>query len=360
LRPRHFASFFSTAFVLVATAANLGGCSISLDDIDAKMKTGAVHPATLALMDKLDMDRAAPILIRIYKEEHALEVWKRDRTGSFALLDSYPICKFSGKLGPKLSEGDRQAPEGFYEITRSQLNPLSREYLAFNIGFPNAFDRSLRRTGSVLMVHGGCRSIGCYAMTDYEMEEIYGLLDEAFKGGEGEVQLQAFPFRMTEQNLTRHADDRNTPFWKMLKVGSDAFLAEGRPPIISVCDRHYVFNPAGASKNLDASAPCPPGVGEDAVAGDEHQSPPAIASGRDRSAYRDDDPARERAAKMRERLLLSDRVALRHLLALCRFKRVSRDQCAANSHLQARAFDHHERGSPRANLGHRTSAIGHS
>src|SRR5215475_11600207 len=110
------------------------------------VKTGTVRSSTLEQMDRLDMDRAAPILIRIYKQETTLEVWKEKRTGSFALLKSYPICKFSGKLGPKIAEGDRQAPEGFYEVTRDQMNPLSREYLSFNVGFPNVFDRSLHRT----------------------------------------------------------------------------------------------------------------------------------------------------------------------------------------------------------------------
>jgi murein L,D-transpeptidase YafK len=169
------------------------------------VRTGTVRASTLRQMESLNMDRAAPGLIRIYKQESTLEVWKQDRSGKFALLNSYPICKFSGNLGPKLMQGDHQAPEGFYDITPDQMNPNSSEYLAFNTGFPNAFDRSLGRTGSFLMVHGGCRSVGCYAMTDYAMEEIYGLVDEAFKGGQEKVQLEAFPFRMTAENLARHA-----------------------------------------------------------------------------------------------------------------------------------------------------------
>ncbi len=204
------------------------------------------------------MNRTAPVLIRIYKEESTLEVWKEDRSGKYALLNSYPICKFSGKLGPKLMQGDYQAPEGFYDITPDQLNPNSSEYLAFNTGFPNAYDRSLGRTGSFLMVHGGCRSVGCYAMTDAAMEEIYGLVEEAFKAGQQRVQLQAFPFRMTAQNLSRHAGDPNMPFWQMLKAGSDAFIATEQPPRVAVCDRRYVFNPV--VEDLDASAPCPPGI----------------------------------------------------------------------------------------------------
>jgi murein L,D-transpeptidase YafK len=211
-------------------------------------------------MESLNMDRGAPILIRIYKEENKLEVWKEDRTGKFALLKSYPICKFSGKLGPKIAQGDYQAPEGFYDITPEQMNPYSSQYLAFNTGYPNAFDRSRGRTGSFLMVHGGCNSVGCYAMTDYQMEEIYGLVEEAFKGGQDKIQLAAFPFRMTPQNLARYAYDPNAPFWEMLKSGDDAFLATGQPPLVAVCNQRYVFNLAGA-QDLDPNAPCPTGVG---------------------------------------------------------------------------------------------------
>jgi murein L,D-transpeptidase YafK len=227
-------------------------------------------------MEKLNMDRAAPILIRIYKEESTLEIWKQDRTGQYALLKSYPICRYSGHLGPKVFEGDHQAPEGFYDIAPNQMNPWSNEFLAFNIGFPNSFDRSLGRTGSFLMVHGGCKSVGCYAMTDYEMEEVYGLVDEAFAGGQAEIQLEAFPFRMTMQNMRRHANDPNVPFWDMLKDGSDEFSLTGRPPKVAVCDHRYVFNPVLADNDLDASAPCPPGIDSPAVAA--AQSPQSAAS----------------------------------------------------------------------------------
>ena len=206
-----------------------------------RVKTGTVSRDTLARMESLDMERGAPILIRIYKEGSTLEVWKEDRSGHYRLLKSYPICRFSGGLGPKKAEGDHQAPEGFYEIGPGQMNPNSREYLSFNTGYPNAFDRSLGRTGDSLMVHGGCRSVGCYAMTDEGVEEIYGLAYEAFHGGQDRIQLQAFPFRMTAENLARHAADPDAPFWAMLKDGSDRFDASRQPPQVMVCDRRYVF-----------------------------------------------------------------------------------------------------------------------
>jgi murein L,D-transpeptidase YafK len=343
LRSNQVASLFSKALILAVAATGLANCSLSLDDIGTNAKTGTVRVSTLGLIDSLDMDRAAPILIRIYKEERTLEVWKQDRTGKFALLKPYPICTFSGKLGPKLTEGDRQAPEGFYDITPAQMNPMSREYLAFNIGFPNAFDRSLRRTGSVLMVHGGCKSIGCYAMTDYEMEEIYGLLNEAFQGGQGKIQLQAFPFRMTEQNLQHHAQDPNAPFWQMLKAGSDALLAAGQPPTVAVCDRHYVFNPAAMDRGFDPSAPCPPGVNEETLAGEI-------------PAFHSDAPtALKTRARLREASLLGSRVAARPVGALCRFKRKVHDQCSATARLQAPTLGHHKKSSAGAKLVHRTT-----
>lgn len=265
LRFSQSASVFASACVLAILAAALGGCASTIYAPKAAVRTGTVRTATLRQMERLNMERAAPVLIRIYKEDSTLEVWKQDRTGNYALLNSYPICKFSGNLGPKIMTGDHQAPEGFYDITPDQMNPNSSEYLAFNTGFPNAYDRSLGRTGSFLMVHGGCRSVGCYAMTDSAMEEIYGLVDEAFKGGQQKVQLQAFPFRMTAQNLARHDGDPNMPFWQMLKTGSDAFLAAEHPPKVAVCDRRYVFNPV-IDSDLDPSAPCPASINSPIVA----------------------------------------------------------------------------------------------
>ena len=182
------------------------------------------------------------------------------------------------------------------------MNPNSSEYFAFNTGFPNAFDRSLGRTGSFLMVHGGCRSVGCYAMTDYAMEEIYGLVGEAFKGGQEKVQLQAFPFRMTAQNLAGHAGDPNMPFWEMLKAGNDAFLATERPPRVAVCDRQYVFNPAVAG-DFDPSAPCPIDIDSTPIAGTLQPSretfASAVAPDKRTTAYPTADPI---AQKIRESL----------------------------------------------------------
>ncbi len=215
---------------------------------------------TRALVERKGMDLRSPILIRIFKEEATLEVWKLQKaTGRYAFLKDYEICAWSGVLGPKIKEGDRQAPEGFYTIRPAQMNPNSNYYLAFNMGYPNEFDRSLGRTGSELMVHGACSSRGCYSMTDENIQEIYTLGRLAFQGGQREFQVQAFPFRMTPENMAKHRNDPNMPFWMMLKEGYDHFEVVGQPPKIDVCDHRYIFDsiPADGGSFIPSAA-CPP------------------------------------------------------------------------------------------------------
>jgi murein L,D-transpeptidase YafK len=191
-----------------------------------------------------DTSPAEPMLIRIYKKEAELEVWKRSTSGRYVRLKTFPICRWSGQLGPKRKEGDRQTPEGFYAVTASQMNPNSKHYLSFDTGFPNAYDRAHGATGSALMVHGTCSSAGCYAMTDTAMAEIYALLREALRGGQKAVQLQAYPFRMTAENLVRHRLDPNFAFWRQLKEGSDRFEARGEEFVVGVSAGRYAFRPA--------------------------------------------------------------------------------------------------------------------
>lgn len=194
------------------------------------------------LLGRKGMDQGAPIFVRIFKEESELEVWKARDDGRFYHFKTYPICNWSGSIGPKKEYGDRQAPEGFYRVTARQMNPNSQYYLAFNLGYPNAYDRALQRTGDALMVHGKCKSAGCYAMTDALMEEIYGLAREALKGGQDGFEVHAFPFRMTAENMVRHKDDANYKFWKTLKQGYDFFEQYRLPPSIAVCERRYLVN----------------------------------------------------------------------------------------------------------------------
>lgn len=185
---------------------------------------------------------AQPILIRIFKRDFELEVWKA-KDGRFHHFATYPICRWSGWLGPKRQQGDRQAPEGFYAVSKSQLNPNSRWHRSFNLGFPNLYDRSHGRTGTFLMVHGGCGSVGCYAMTNDVIDEIWKLVTDALNSGQRRFQVQAFPFRMTDENLAGKEGDPLYPFWQSLKNGADLFEATGLPPRTQVCNGEYVFLP---------------------------------------------------------------------------------------------------------------------
>src|SRR5271154_410829 len=221
-----------------------------------------LSPEMLTLLNQKNMPKESPILVRIFKEESELEVWKQDTTARYELVKVYPICRWSGGLGPKVKEGDRQAPEGFYPITPGLMNPNSNYYLAINTGFPNAFDKANNYSGAFLMIHGDCSSRGCYAMTDEQIGEIYSLARESFLGGQKEFQIQAYPFRLTAVNLARHRNNPNMPFWKMLKEGSDHFEVTHLEPKVDVCDKHYVFDaqpPANSTKPLAFSpaARCP-------------------------------------------------------------------------------------------------------
>lgn len=183
----------------------------------------------------------APVYLRLFKSEGVLEVWMQEGE-RFIPLRSYPICRWSGTLGPKLKEGDGQSPEGFYRISSRQLNPNSAYHLAFNLGFPNAYDRAHGRTGSYLMVHGSCVSIGCYAMTNGGIDEIYGLVAAALRHGQKAVAVDIFPFRMTDAAMARHAAHPWIGFWRNLKEGHDRFEATGRPPNAAVCGKRYDFS----------------------------------------------------------------------------------------------------------------------
>ena len=229
------------ASAAIAAAVALGGCDT--EGVAPTLRSlQPLSPQMIAAIERKNMSKESPILVRIFKEKSELEVWKEDNTGRMALLKTYPICRWSGDLGPKIKEGDRQAPEGFYTITPSLMNPNSSYYLSINLGYPNAYDRAHNRTGAFLMIHGDCSSRGCYAMTDEQMAEIYALARESFFGGQGSFQIQAFPFRMTPQNMARHRNSQHMAFWRMLKVGYDHFEVTRQEPKVDVCDRRYVFN----------------------------------------------------------------------------------------------------------------------
>jgi murein L,D-transpeptidase YafK len=252
---------------LILSAAVFGGALTPIpclgedaNQLPAKA-TQELSPELLALLQQKSMEKRSPILLRIFKEEAELEVWKQDTTGHFQLLKTYPICRWSGDIGPKVHEGDRQAPEGFYTITAKLLNPNSNYYLAINIGFPNSFDAANHRDGTFLMIHGDCSSSGCYAMTDEQITEIYSLARDSLNGSQPSFQIQAYPFRLTPANLARHRTSPHLAYWQMLKIGNDHFEVSHLEPKVDVCNRHYVFDAQQPARSkpvvFDPAAKCP-------------------------------------------------------------------------------------------------------
>lgn len=204
----------------------------------SEVKTRNLAPLT-AKLESRGFALGAPVFIRIFKETSQLEVWIRSGE-EFRLFETYAICKYSGHLGPKLREGDRQAPEGIYWVGKTQLNALSNSHLAFNLGFPNIYDVARGRTGSYLMVHGGCGSIGCYAMTNPSIEDIYLIVEAALVHGQNIVQVHAMPFRFDEAKLTSNQNSEWISFWRELSAIDASFERTKQVPRIEVIDGHYV------------------------------------------------------------------------------------------------------------------------
>ena len=247
-------------FVLLISGIFTTGCVTSALDINTK----AIEPIPAKLVRDMrakSMSPNEPILVRIFKQESELEIWKRSKNGRFALLKTYPMCRWSGKLGPKKASGDRQAPEGFYHVSYGMLNPKSQYHLSFNLGYPNRLESALGYTGEALMVHGACSSSGCFAMTDEGVSEIYAVAREALKGGQSAFQVQSFPFRMTAKNMTANRGDPNYAYWTNLKAGYDIFELTKRQPSISYCGRRYAFN-ADLPATANPLSECPDQISE--------------------------------------------------------------------------------------------------
>ncbi len=227
-----------------------------------------LRPAPPGSFDRTDQppprfNMGAPAYVRIFKKEGELELWLKVN-GRYTLYRNFPICKSSGHLGPKLKEADYQSPEGFYSVSTKQLNPHSNYHRAFNVGYPNAFDKQNGRTGGLVMVHGACKSVGCFAMTDKGIEEIYGFVAAALSAGQHEVPVHIFPFRMTDTALQKETSESGwmafmsqdaeagkewAPFWRNLKEGYDLFESTHEPPVVYACGDHYAFEAAKDGKN---------------------------------------------------------------------------------------------------------------
>jgi murein L,D-transpeptidase YafK len=241
--------------VIIAALGLFAGLAAILLELGRRHAPGPLHTAPLAQrLAPGGFVPGQPVYLRLFKEERLLELWM-ERSGRFEKALSFPICAWSGTLGPKLKEGDGQSPEGFYLVSRRQLKPDSSFHRALNVGFPNAFDAAQGRTGSFLMIHGACVSIGCYAMTDAGIEDIYAAVEQALANGQEAVPVHIFPFRMTEQRLAATSAEPWHGFWQNLAEGDRLFHATGRPPRAYACGTRYGF----------ASADGPPPAGCEAV-----------------------------------------------------------------------------------------------
>ncbi|HXH04457.1 MAG TPA: murein L,D-transpeptidase family protein [Candidatus Competibacteraceae bacterium] len=231
----------------------VGGCASKPPAPPAPPPVVKAPPVSLqGRLQAAGLNLGDPVFMRIFKEEAQLEVWMQQQDGRYKLFRSYPICKYSGDLGPKQREGDKQSPEGFYYVTLDRMNPNSQFYLSFNLGFPNAYDRAHGYTGSALMVHGDCVSIGCYAMTDRQIQEIYTLAEAALKNGQPYFRVHAFPFRLTPHNLARHKNSPWFSFWANLKEGYDYFEQHKLPPEVYVEGLAYRFAPSAPTARVAA------------------------------------------------------------------------------------------------------------
>lgn len=247
----------SGAFPAIADALAAMSASISGGNAELAPESG-LAPSAQAAAEPQGFKKGAPVYVRIFKREGTLELWMK-RGQSYALFKSFPVCKWSGRLGPKTRQADYQSPEGFYSVSARQLNPHSAYHLAFDVGYPNAYDRRQGSTGSAVMVHGDCKSVGCFAMTNRGIDEIYKYVAAALASGQKEVPVHIFPFRMTEQAIARESSGGNilaflgdgvpshdwSPFWHNLKQGYDLFETTHVPPVAYACGDRYAFGAAG-------------------------------------------------------------------------------------------------------------------
>lgn len=219
----------------------LTGCSTYNNVIDSRRGLAPQNTNIITLSESVGASAISPVLIRIFKQTKELELWRKNKNNEYVLVKTYDICNFSGTLGPKIKQGDRQAPEGFYTIKPNYLNYASSQYLSFNTGYPNKFDKLHNRTGSYIMIHGGCSSSGCFAIEDAPAQELFTVVRDAFKAGQKEIQLHIYPFRLNYINLLSHNNDKNLDFWLQLKAGYDIFNKDKKDLSIDILNKKYVI-----------------------------------------------------------------------------------------------------------------------
>ncbi len=231
----------SIIFFLLLLITNSGISAEIPTSARSEASIAKVKPELIFQLKRAGLEYGSPIYIRIFKKSSELELWVKNGE-KYELFKIYEICRFSGKLGPKTKVGDNQAPEGFYFVKPANLNPWSSFHLSFNLGYPNSYERYHGYTGSALMVHGKCVSVGCYAMTNRYINEIYAMAHGAFESGQPFFRVHAFPFRMENDTLEKYKSHKWYAFWQNLKEGYDLFSKSQIPPNVNVENGRYVFS----------------------------------------------------------------------------------------------------------------------
>ena len=304
----------SAAFLAVIVAPVLALCTAGIGKSDQALSAKPLSAATAAFLKHLAINQNAPVYVRIFKEDSELEVWKDRGDGRYVAVKTYPICNWSGTIGPKQTLGDHMSPEGFYSFGRDGLKPDSSYHLALNIGYPNALDRALGRNGDFIMVHGKCLSVGCFAMTDEYIEEIYAFARDAIDGGQEKIPVHIFPFRMSEASMALHLGHGAAESWAPLKEAYDDFENARQVPKTAACGKRYVVNPVWSAASVEepnASAKCPafmrrPPAPLSRKAAKALQSHPLMAQGQKTRtlhdiAYWDDAAAKAEMAAIKKR-----------------------------------------------------------
>jgi murein L,D-transpeptidase YafK len=227
-------------FAIVGIALSLAACNTTA--IDSRRGLAPQPQALISQSERVGAKASSPVLIRIFKQSRELELWRKTTNGSYALVKTYEICAYSGEIGPKIKQGDRQAPEGFYTVGAAQLNYNSIRYLSMNTGYPNIYDRMHGYTGVALMIHGGCDSAGCYAIEDQPMQEVFTAVRDAIKAGQKSVQVHIYPFRLNALNMFFNRENKDIGFWRQLKAGYDKFENTRSELQVNIVNKKYVVN----------------------------------------------------------------------------------------------------------------------
>lgn len=171
------------------------------------------------------------VYIRAFKAERTLELWARNAGSKrFRLIRAYPIAAMSGGLGPKRMRGDQQAPEGLYRIDR--FNPQSAYHLSLGLDYPNASDKvrsGKNDPGNNIFIHGSNVSIGCLAMTDPMIEQIYLSAWSARKNGQKKIRVDVFPFRMDRPRSAWNGNKASLQLWNELVPFYESFEKRRQP-----------------------------------------------------------------------------------------------------------------------------------